>query len=67
MCSLAQALHLHACFAALGKSGLRSVMEHKLAVTAGFAQMIEADPYFELLQPPESDILLFRALQVRGH
>lgn len=58
----AQVLHLHACFHALGKAGLRAIMEHKLQVTAGFAKMIEADPCFELLAQPESDILLFRAL-----
>ena len=59
----AQVMHLHACLAALGKQGLSRVMTHKLDTCAAFAKMIEADPNFELLQPPESDILLFRALR----
>ena len=57
----AQALHLHACLAALGRSGLSAVAEHKLHVTRAFAALIEADPAFELFAQPESDILLFRA------
>uniref|UniRef100_A0A7S2HXV1 Carrier domain-containing protein n=1 Tax=Haptolina brevifila TaxID=156173 RepID=A0A7S2HXV1_9EUKA len=59
----ANTLQLHACLHALGRSGLQAIMEHKLAVTAAFAKMIDEDESFELIMQPESDILLFRMLQ----
>ena len=36
--------------------------EHKLRVTQEFAKLIDADDGFELIAPPDADILLFRAL-----
>lgn len=54
------ALHLHATLHALGADGLASVMELKLENTRRIAASIAAAPDFELLLPPESDILLFR-------
>ena len=58
----AQVLHLHASLRALGKNGLRVVMDHKLQVASEFARLIESDSDFELMMHPESDILLFRAI-----
>ena len=62
----AQVLHLHAALHALGRDGLAAVMDRKIAVTSGFAQLIDAAPDFELCQQPECDILLFRALPPGG-
>ena len=58
----ASALQLHASLHMLGRAGFEAVAEHKLRVTQEFAKLIDADDGFELIAPPDADILLFRAL-----
>ena len=57
----ASALQLHASLHMLGRAGFEAVAEHKLHVAAEFAKMINADDGFDLIAPPDADILLFRA------
>ena len=55
----AMAYFLHMNFHTFGAEGLARLMEKKLEVTAELARSIEADPDFELVVQPMSDIVLF--------
>mmetsp|Transcript_7731 Transcript_7731/g.18878 ORF Transcript_7731/g.18878 Transcript_7731/m.18878 type:complete len:558 (+) Transcript_7731:145-1818(+) len=56
----ASAYFLHMNLTVLGRARLRNLMDHKLAVARALAARLEQGAEWDLVVPPEADILLFR-------
>ncbi len=56
----ANSLYIHAAFQMIGRSGYQQLVEHGLANTLKFADLIRHSPDFQLLIEPQTNILLYR-------
>jgi glutamate decarboxylase len=54
------AMLVHSALRILGRQGFALLIEQGIKRAAGFAKMIEDDPWFELVSPPETNILTYR-------
>lgn len=56
----ASSLYIHAAFQMIAREGYKALLEHSLANTRTFAELIQASPAFELLLEPVTNIVLYR-------
>ncbi len=60
----ASSLYIHAAFQMIGREGYQALLEHGLANTQNYAEMIRSNPAFELLLEPVTNILLYRYIPI---